>query len=555
VNPAIYFAPDGYALDGPKLMGRQAAGNGFLRAAVMGRGDEPVFGYAASKPAGDVFAAMVHQIDPAAEAHRIAANRLDQIAERGLIYRPDQVVAPAARLRLRAGPAAYSICGVTHTIASQAAMNSTVELLTAPMTPWDAVICTSTVAAQTLRTMIEAQQAYLGWRLGQPVAPPLPQLPVIPLGVHCDDFDYSDAERAAAREALDIAGDEVVALFAGRLTFSAKAHPHAMYAALQQAAEETGRKIVLIQAGQFAHPDLEKVFRSAVAQFCPSVRAVFVNGKDLELYRAAWRAGDFFVSLSDNIQETFGLTPVEAMAAGMPVLVTDWNGYKDTVRDGVDGFRIKTWAPGPPVGAGMARDHESESSNYDIYLSRTSTTVSLAWPELMAATIALVADEDARRTMGASARRHAREMLDWAVVYRQYQALWAELAAIRLRARDDPAQRAWMQAAPKAGPNNLDPFQVFASYPTSTIGPRTLVTRAPHASLELYRTLTGHAMMGYWMPPPEAVENLLRVLGDRAWSVQALTEAGGASFAGVVEQIARLAKIGLVELHAPPAEG
>lgn len=35
-NAAILFEPDGYLLDGPKLMGRQAAGNAFLRAAVAG---------------------------------------------------------------------------------------------------------------------------------------------------------------------------------------------------------------------------------------------------------------------------------------------------------------------------------------------------------------------------------------------------------------------------------------------------------------------------------------------------------------------------------------
>ena len=33
-NAAIFFEPDGYVLSGPKLMGRQAAGNAFLRAAI-----------------------------------------------------------------------------------------------------------------------------------------------------------------------------------------------------------------------------------------------------------------------------------------------------------------------------------------------------------------------------------------------------------------------------------------------------------------------------------------------------------------------------------------
>jgi len=532
-------------------MGRQSAGNGFLRAAVRARGDEPVFGYGPGRQTGEAFAALIRDIDPSATPVWIPANRLDQVAARGLLYRPDQVLAPAARLRLRAGPAAYSLCGITHTIASQGAMSATADLLTAPLMAWDAVICTSSVAAEALRTMMEAQQEYLGWRFGEPVAPPTPQLPVIPLGVHCDDFGCSDAERASARDTLGIAPDEIVALFAGRLTFSAKAHPHAMYAALQRVAEDTGRKVVLIQAGQFANAALEAVFRTATAQFCPSVRALFVDGKQEALYRSAWRAGDFFVSLSDNIQETFGLTPVEAMAAGLPVLVTDWNGYKDTVRDGIDGFRVSTWAPAPPAGAAMARDLEAETSNYDYYLSRTSTTVSVEWRELIAAVTVLVTDETARRRMGEAARRRAREMLDWSVVYGHYQDLWAELRAMRLKAGDDAATRTWLAAAPKAAPNNLDPFSVFASYPTMSIGPDTLVCGVPGASIEMYRQLTSHGINQPWMPPAQGVENFLKELAGERRSVRDLAEAGRAPIPILVEMVARLAKLGLLELHAP----
>jgi hypothetical protein len=37
----ILFEPDGYVLSGEKLMGRQAAGNAFLRAAVARRQGQP----------------------------------------------------------------------------------------------------------------------------------------------------------------------------------------------------------------------------------------------------------------------------------------------------------------------------------------------------------------------------------------------------------------------------------------------------------------------------------------------------------------------------------
>ena len=60
---------------------------------------------------------------------------------------------------------------------------------------------------------------------------------------------------------------------------------------------------------------------------------------------AAGRRRICFLSLVDNPQETFGLAPVEAMAAGVPVVVSDWDGYRYTVSDGVEGFLIPTLAP------------------------------------------------------------------------------------------------------------------------------------------------------------------------------------------------------------------
>ncbi len=48
-----------------------------------------------------------------------------------------------------------------------------------------------------------------------------------------------------------------------------------------------------------------------------------------------------FTSPIDNIQETFGLTPVEAMACGVPRLSSDWDGYRDTGLE-KQGFLIKT---------------------------------------------------------------------------------------------------------------------------------------------------------------------------------------------------------------------
>src|ERR1700676_1499624 len=54
-------------------------------------------------------------------------------------------------------------------------------------------------------------------------------------------------------------------------------------------------------------------------------------------------SADVLLSPSDSVQESFGLTPIEAMSSGLPQIVADWDGYRDTVVDGEPGFRVPTY--------------------------------------------------------------------------------------------------------------------------------------------------------------------------------------------------------------------
>ena len=64
------------------------------------------------------------------------------------------------------------------------------DLLSAPVQPWDAVICTSNAGKAVVTRLLQAKADYLVERLGaQRIV--LPQLPVIPLGVNTADFVFS----------------------------------------------------------------------------------------------------------------------------------------------------------------------------------------------------------------------------------------------------------------------------------------------------------------------------------------------------------------------------
>ena len=86
----------------------------------------------------------------------------------------------------------------------------------------------------------------------------------------------------------------------------------------------------------------------SLRRLCPSVRFLRLGGLEPvteETKRQALAVSDVAISLVDNAQETFGLAIAEAMAAGLPVVASDWSGYRDLVRDGIDGYLIPSaWA-------------------------------------------------------------------------------------------------------------------------------------------------------------------------------------------------------------------
>lgn len=544
---AIIFEPDGYVLDGPRLMGRQAAGNAFLRAAISGRDGEPLACVTPNRASAEAFVRLVGSIDRKAETRWIRTGSLADLSAWGALYIPGPVLDQEAFLRLRLGPAAYSLIGVTHTTASKAAMEAIVALARAPVMPWDALICTSDAVVRTVREVLAAEHDYLAWRFGATVKPALPELPVIPLGVHAADFRFSAADRVRARKALKIADDEIAVLFVGRLSFHAKAHPHAMYAALEDVARTTGRKIALIQCGWFANDAIETTFKTGAKAFSPTVKALFTNGKDTTARNNSWAAADIFMSLSDNIQETFGLAPLEAMAAGVPVVVSDWDGYRETVRDGVDGFRVPTAMPAQGFAAGLALAFEAGTLNYDQYCAATCRLVSIDRDALVARLTELVADPDLRRRMGAAGAARAGEVFDWSHIYSRYRTLYDQLAELRA------AFGARVGAGPGSSPAFLDPSRSFGHYPTNAIDGRSLIA-ARAAGTHSYGELARHALYNY-LPeilPSEALA--AAVIGATAESpveVEEIARRIGVDVPSTITTVAILAKMGLVRVVPP----
>ena len=385
------------------------------------------------KPAnGAAFSAAVRAAGRQEPVQVIDWPEIGALAGRGPLFHPDPGLAPYAWQRATHGHGAWSLTGITHTLSSHWAMEAVVDLLAAPLQPWDAVICTSRAGQRVVAELLQQQADYLRDRFkAQQII--LPQLPLIPLGIHTRDFQFTAAQRTAARTSVGADADTLVVLFAGRLSFHAKAHPLAMYQAIEQAAHTlpAGRRILLVEFGQFASEPGARAFAEAARLACPAVTVRHLDGRQPENRAIAWACADVFCSLADNFQETFGITPLEAMAAGLPVVVSDWDGYRDTVRDGSDGFRIPTLMPQPGLGGDLAWRHASGADNFDRYCGHTCALIAVDVGAAAQAFSRLFASAELRARMGAAGRQRAREAFDWATIIPRYESLWESQEELR----------------------------------------------------------------------------------------------------------------------------
>lgn len=485
-SAALYLHPEAYDTTGSKLMGRHSAGESFLRGLLRHAAGEQFYAYnAANRPVSDL-EALIRRIEPTAKSTKwIGMRSLRELATPGVLHCPSPELPRLAWTRQPHGDDRYSLCGITHTTASHGAMDIIAEMTTAPVQPWDGLICTSRAVRSSVHLQMEAVQENLAARLGA-TRFPSPQLATIPLGVNAADFTPSQDARAAWRTKLDIPSDAIVALYVGRLNPHAKMNPAMMAMVLEAAARRTGKEIYWVVSGWSASEKAAEVYHSETRALCPSVHYREIDGRPLDTRFSIWSIADFFISLSDNIQETFGLTPVEAMAAGLPCVVTDWDGYRDTVRHGLDGFRIRTFAPRAGLGGDLAYQHANAWLSYELYLAAASQMTGIDHASAVNAIVSLIENPDLRMRMAASARDAARQIFDWSVIVPQYEAFWTELNDRRL------AAKAGLETSrPSTNPRRLDPFTLFADYPTETISASSVFALTPGMTVEAARKILG----------------------------------------------------------------
>jgi hypothetical protein len=374
-------------------------------------------------------------------------------------------------------------------------------------------------------------------------------MPVIPLGIHARRFTRIESARSRWRTKLGIADDAVVVMFFGRLSVHAKASPFQLAQALEIAASK-GARLEMIWCGYFADDFQQKAFMTTAKAMAPSVRFHHLDGRKADVRFSIWSAADIFCSLSDNIQESFGLTVIEAMAAELPVVAANWDGYRDVIQHETTGVLVDSYMPAISL-ADVAFRHLSGLDSYDSYIGAVSQFCIVDVEQTAHWIATLAADRALRRKLGGAARQSVLKSYDWGAVLPQYRALWDEQLAALDKARTAGSK-------PSIAWRNYDPALAFASFPSHRVQGGTRLVRGPHFELwEEIVKMPGTVVNTHTLVRAVEFNALRAVFADgRPHTIDAIAKGFAEPIRPlVVRALHWLVKIGLLQLVAGAGQG
>lgn len=296
------------------------------------------------------------------------------------------------------------------------------RLLLTPTLPCDSVVCTSHAARRAFQNTLSQVRA--GLEAAGMTGPRTDlRLDLIPLGVDTDL--YRPRDKQDVRNLLGLPQEKTLLLYFGRMDTAGKADMNPLLIAFRELLDRHEDRIVLVLAGAAPEPEMNSIMHSADQLGCAD-HVLLRPQPPLPEGPLYYAACDIFVSLSDTVQESFGISPLEAMSSGLPAVVSDWSGYHETIVSGETGYHVKTyWAECDsdislfsPL-QGWRNDH-----------LRLGQSIAADMSQLVQCLDALISNPAQRLRMGEAARQHVLEHYDWKHIIARYWELWAELAQV-----------------------------------------------------------------------------------------------------------------------------
>jgi len=163
---------------------------------------------------------------------------------------------------------------------------------------------------------------------------------IIPCGFNPAEFFSLDKKKARAYLKLD--PDEKILLQLGRMV--PRKGIDNVIRSLKYLNKDLGKFKLLIVGGEknSADPEFRRLQDIAVSEGVAE-QVIFKGSKSREILRYYYSAADIFISTP--WYEPFGITPLEAMACGTPVIGANVGGIKYSVADGTTGFLVSPKNP------------------------------------------------------------------------------------------------------------------------------------------------------------------------------------------------------------------
>jgi glycosyltransferase involved in cell wall biosynthesis len=360
-------------------------------------------------------------------------------------------------LRSRYASNPWPITSVTHSLTGRQSVDYAVRLCKAGMAAYDSIFCTSRDGQKALHQMLEQAASIAGRSFAG-------KLDCLPLGVD-DDLLKERRDKAKCREQMRILQEAVVILMLGRITPAQKMDLAPVLNTLAKRVLPACKRSIFFIIGGGADGQNLKMLQGLVREYgledITRIRANFPDAAKADLFAAA----DIFLSLSDNHQETFGLSIIEAQGCGLPAVASRFDGYKDLVQERKDGFLIDTY--------GCAADPLSELFDMmdpDIGELFEAQKIAFDARQLAERLIELIHNDDLRMGMGENGRRKVQQEFVFSKIIARYESRWEELHREAEAAGLPEAAELTFQA---------DQSRIFGHYVSKTVQSGDLVVAHP----------------------------------------------------------------------------
>lgn len=365
----------------------------------------------------------------------------------------------------------YPLVNLVHAIAPPHMYETFVMDIIGPTRPYDSFICPSIALRDAMIKYFDEISFYFKDRFGTDIRYK-GKFEVIPLGI--DEEYFYPMDKKEAKEKIKVPIEKTIVGCITRLTPVNKMDLFPLIKAFKDAVDTSKNKdVILMIAGKEQCQDYIEELQASASKIGILDKLIIkseFDNKDIPLY---YNASDMFVSIPDNVQETFGLTPIEAMMCKVPVIVSDWDGYKETVEDSITGFKVPMlW------GACTANaDRKAILHNIVPTLLYLGQSVALDNHRLADCMRQMIENPSLREHLGENAMKQAIDKYSWSKIIPKLDSYFQQLY--------EEASKDTTEYELKNKYGNIPYYKIFDHYSTYLLNDKTMIKATRSGILQI----------------------------------------------------------------------